>query len=116
MITRSYGLLKPQAHEKRAEQKTGAERTALLKQALGYCLDVVYGDGTILRDGERPDPIWAQRAMEKAFDLADALQAWSQEVNIYMRLTNTVWPLLDPSMQKRAAKAFENLEREKASH
>ena len=96
-----------------AEQKTGVEQTTLLKQALSNCLDVVYG--TILRDDERLDPIWTQRAGVRAFELAEKMQAWSQAANIYMRLTNSVWPLLDTSMQQRAAKALENLEREKAS-
>jgi tetratricopeptide (TPR) repeat protein len=91
-----------------ADQKTGEARTALLKQALSNCLDVVY-----VGDGERLDPSLRQKAAEKAFDLADALQAWSQAVNIYMRLTNSVWPLTDPSMQKRVTNAFENLRREK---
>jgi hypothetical protein len=32
-----------------------------------------------------------------------------------MRLTNSVWPQLPAPYQKRALKAFENLEREKAN-
>jgi hypothetical protein len=56
-----------------------------------------------------------QKAAEKAFELAETLQAWSQAANIYMRLTNSVWPLTDPSMRKRATNVFENLEREKQS-
>jgi TolA-binding protein len=94
-----------------AEQKTGEARTALLKQALSNSLDVVYG--TILRDGERRDRSWTQKTAEKALELAEALQAWSQAANIYMRLTNSVWPLTDPAMQKRATNIFENLKREK---
>jgi hypothetical protein len=50
----------------------------------------------------------------KAFDLADSLQAWSQEVRLYERLTNSIWPQLPAQLVKRAAKARENLEREKA--
>ena len=97
-----------------AEQKTGAEKTALLKAALSNCLDVVYG--TMLREAdERLDPFWKKEAGMKAFDLAEALEAWSQEINIYMRLTNSVWSQLPASYQKRASKAFENLEREKSS-
>jgi hypothetical protein len=97
-----------------AEQKTGAERTALLKQALSNCLDVVYG--TIQRTNEERDLKWTKEAGMRAFVLADELQAWSQVVSIYMRLTNTVWPILPAPYQRRAAKAFENLEREKSSH
>ena len=102
--------------DKWAEQKTGAEQTALLKQALSNCLDVVYGNKVILRDdNEKLDPKWTMTAGMKAFDLAERLQAWSQQANIYMRLTNSVWPQLPASYQKRAANAFENLEREKAN-
>ena len=96
-----------------AEQKAGAEQTALLKQALSNCLDVVYG--RILRDDENLDPFWTKEAGVRAFDLAEELQAWSQMANIYVRLTNSVWPQLPAPYQRRAAKAFENLEREKAS-
>jgi outer membrane protein assembly factor BamD (BamD/ComL family) len=99
--------------DKWAEQKAGAEQTALLKQALSNCLEVVYG--TILNDGERPNPEWTKKAGMKAMDLAEELQAWSQETNIYMRLTNSVWPQLPAPYQKKAAKAFENLEREKVN-
>src|SRR5664279_3960233 len=81
-----------------AEQKAGEPRTALLKQALSNCLDVVYGSKDLLRDDERPDPSSIQKAAEKAFELAETLQAWSQAANIYMRLTNSVWPLTDPSI------------------
>ncbi|MGO8931431.1 MAG: tetratricopeptide repeat protein [Limisphaerales bacterium] len=104
-----------------AEQKTGETRTALLKQALSNCLDVVYGN--ILRDDEQPDASSSlaqkvgekafEKVAEKAFELAEALQAWSQAANIYMRLTNSVWPVLDPSLRNRATNVFENLKREK---
>ena len=97
-----------------AEQKAGETRTALLKQALSNCLDVVYGNN-ILRDDERLDQNLKQKAAERAFELAETLQAWSQAANIYMGLTNSVWPLTDPSMRKRATNVFENLEREKQS-
>jgi hypothetical protein len=97
-----------------AQQKTGAERTALLKQALSNSLDVVYG--TIRATNELPDGKWTKEAGMKAFDLAEDLQAWSQVVSIYMRLTNDVWPILPAPYQRRATNAFENLERERSSH
>jgi TolA-binding protein len=93
-----------------ADQKTGEVRTALLKQGLSNCLDVVYG--SILRDNERLDLAVTQEVGEKALDLAEALQVWSPAASIYMRLTN-MWPLLDPSLRKRATNIFEHLEREK---
>ena len=96
-----------------AGQKTGEARITLLKQALSNCLDVVYG--RILRDdNERLDPFWTKEAGMKAFDLAEELQAWSQAVLFYQRLTNSVWPHMPASLEKRAAKAQENLERQKA--
>ena len=97
-----------------AEQKTGKERTALLEKALDHCLDVVYGNGKILGDDEWLDQFWTKEAGVKAFDLADSLQAWAQEVRLYERLTNSIWPQLPALLVKRAAKARENLEREKA--
>jgi hypothetical protein len=96
-----------------AEQKTGAEQTALLKAALSNCLDVVYGELPFELD-ERLDPFWTKAAAMKGFDLAWELKAWSQAASIYMRLTNNVWPQLPASLEKRALKALENLEREKS--
>jgi hypothetical protein len=99
-----------------ADQKAGKERTALLEQALNHCLDVVYGNISVLHEGERLDQWWTKEAGVKAFDIADALQAWSQEVGLYQRLTNSVWPQLDASIVKRFKAAQDKLEREKASH
>ncbi len=97
-----------------AEQKAGPEQTALLRQALSNCLDVFYG--TILRDGEQPDPFMTRKAGIQAFDLAESLQAWSQAIGIYQRLTNSVWPQSPASLAARAARARENLEREKPNY
>jgi TolA-binding protein len=99
--------------EKWAEQKTGKERTTLLDQALSNCVDVVYGT-ILLHDDEQPDPFWTKEAGMKGLELADSLQAWSQEVRLYQRLTNSVWPQLPAALVKRAAKARETLERGKA--
>jgi len=97
-----------------AEQKTGDERTALLKTALSNCLDVVYG--SLLREGEQLDPFWTREAGIEAFSLAEAMQAWSQAASVYQRLTNSVWPQLPASLEKRAWQARENLAREKNGH
>jgi len=83
----------------------------LLQQALDHCLDVVYSK--VLRDDEWLDPFWTKEAAIKAFDLADSLQAWPQEIRLYERLTNSIWPNLPAYLVKRAAKAQENVEREK---
>jgi len=96
-----------------AEQKAGAEQTALLKQALSNCLDVFYGK--FLRDdNEKVDPFWTKEAGMRAFDLAYDLQAWSQAVNLYLRL-QTLWPQMPAALAKKGRKAMENLEREKTS-
>jgi hypothetical protein len=43
------------------------------------------------------------------------MQAWSQAVSVYHRLTNSVWPRMPAYLEKRAQQALENLEREKSS-
>jgi hypothetical protein len=97
-----------------AEQKTGAERTALFNTALSNCLDVVYGN--ILRNAnERLDPFWTKEAGMKALELTEKLQAWSQAANLYMRLTNNVWPLLPAPRDKRVLEELEKLGREELS-
>jgi TolA-binding protein len=101
--------------EKWAQQKTGKERTALLEQALNHCLDVVYGRPEVLHGDEKLHELWTKEAGLKGLDLADALQAWSQEVGLYGQLTNSVWPQLPASVVKRAKEAQEKLDREKAS-
>jgi hypothetical protein len=98
--------------DKWAEQKTGAEQTALLKRALSNCLEVVY-ERVPRNENETPDLKWTKEAGMKAIDIAEELQAWSQLANLYTRLTNSVWPVLPAAYQKKAAKAFENLAREK---
>jgi hypothetical protein len=100
--------------EKWAEQKAGEEGAPLRKQALSNCLDVVYGK--VLRDsGERLDPRWTKEAGIEAFNLAEAMQAWSQVIGIYQRLTNSVWPQMPPSLEEKARRARENLEREQTT-
>jgi hypothetical protein len=100
------------ALEKWAKQKTGAEQTALLNQALEHCADVVYGS-KFLRKDELLDPFWTQKAAQEAFSLAEALQAWPKAASIYTRLTNSIWPLVDPAMLRRATNVFEHLQQEK---
>jgi hypothetical protein len=99
------------ALEKWAKQKTGAEQTTLLKQALDHCADVVLGK--MLRKDELLDPLWTQKAAQEAFSLAEALQAWAQAASIYARLTNSIWPLVDPAMLRRATNVFEHLPQDK---
>ena len=72
--------------------------------------------GSLLREGEQLDPFWTREAGIEAFGLAEAMQAWSQAASVYQRLTNSVWPQLPASLEKRAWQARENLAREKNGH
>ncbi|HOB32687.1 MAG TPA: tetratricopeptide repeat protein, partial [Verrucomicrobiota bacterium] len=71
--------------ERKAEKKSGAEQTALLKEALGHYLDVFVFEGE-LRDGERPDLLWVKEAGLKAAAVAERLQQWQSVEKIYREL------------------------------
>jgi TolA-binding protein len=92
--------------EKQAQQKSGAEQTALLRQALDNYTDVFHG--VILRDGERPSLFWIKKAGLKAADLAEALKEWSIALNICKQLEELL-PQLRASLDKRITNAQEKL-------
>jgi TolA-binding protein len=98
-----------------AEQKSGKDRIALREQALNHCLDVVYNKILIPNTNEQSDLFWTKKAGIEGLDQAHKLQAWSQEISLYQRLTNSVWPQMPASTIKQVAEAQANLEREKAS-
>jgi hypothetical protein len=83
-----------------AEQKSGAEQTALLRQALDQCLDVVRG--TMLLPGEKGDPYWTWFAGEKGLDLAVSLQAWEEAQGLCQEL-GELFPSQRARYQERAA-------------
>lgn len=94
--------------EKQAQQKTGPEQTALLKQALDLYQDVLYQKD--LDEREQPDLFWINKSGQEAARLAEALQEWPQAVKIYERLCRT-FPALRPGLEKKLSKAQENLVR-----
>jgi TolA-binding protein len=97
--------------EKMAQQKTGAEQNALLQSALNLYLDVLYFDKD-LREGEKPDAFWVKEAGLKAARLAESRQEWAQAIKIYERLRDLI-PALGPTLDKKTAKAMEQLARQK---
>lgn len=97
--------------EKQAEQKTGAEQSALLRNALNLYLDVLYF-GKDLREGEKPDPFWVKKAGLEASRLAESRQEWTQAIKIYERLRELM-PALGATLEKKIAKATEQLARSK---
>ncbi len=78
--------------EKAAELKSGAERDALLKKALGQYLNVVYG--TNLK-GKQPSPLYLKLAGRDAGRLAENLGESSAALELYKRLLKEL-----PSMKK----------------
>ncbi len=85
--------------EKMAEPATATNRVALLTLALNQCLDVF--DGSVLRDGEKPDPGWRRDAGIKAAQLAETLQKVPQAIHIYEELCDLV-----PSARMRFEKSI----------
>ena len=98
--------------EKQAEQKTGAEQSALLRSALNLYLDVLYFEKD-LREGEKPDPFWVKKAGLEAARLTESAQEWTQAIKIYERLRELM-PALGPTLDKKAAKAAEQTSRSKS--
>jgi len=96
--------------EKRAEAKTGDERTALLKLARDYYLDVFYEAN--LRDGETRDLFWVKKAGLEAARIAESesFQEWSQAEKFYDRLLRLL-PQMKETLEKKRAKVQAHLER-----
>jgi TolA-binding protein len=95
--------------EKQAEQRPVAERLPLLKSALNYYLDVLYYDKD-LREAEQPNLFWVKKAGLEAARLSESLQDWGQAIKIYSRVRDLL-PAIAPTLEKRTAKARENLAR-----
>lgn len=93
--------------EKQAQQKTGDERTNLLKAAQTNYLDVFYFSKD-LKPEEKPDLFWVKKAGLEAARLMESLGDWSQALGIYERLGSLV-PALRPTLEKKAGRAKENL-------
>jgi TolA-binding protein len=92
------------ALEKKATQVSGTNQTALLEFALNNYLDVLYRDN--LRDDEKEDPFWVQKAGLQAARLVENLGKWQEAVKIYQRLEEEL-PQLRDSLEKKIAAAQE---------
>jgi TolA-binding protein len=90
--------------EKIAATRPPAEQPALFQTARDHYLNVVYG--TNLREGERPDPFWVERAGLAAARLLESLQQWESAVQLYQRLHEQL-AALRPSLEKRIERARE---------
>lgn len=93
--------------ENQAKTKPGAEQSAFYRQALNSYLDVFYY-AKDLRPGEQPDLFWVQKAGLEAARLTETLQDWDQAIKIYEQLRQLV-PALRPSLDRKLARANENL-------
>jgi TolA-binding protein len=95
--------------EKQAEPKGPIERLPLIKAALNEYLNVLYFDKD-LREGEKPNLFWVRKAGLEAARLSESLQDWAQAIKLYERLRDLL-PAIAPTLEKRSAKAKENLAR-----
>ena len=95
------------ALEAQAQHLTGEEQNALLKLALNHYLDVFYYEKN-LRDGERPDLFWVKKAGLEAARVAEAMQDWTQAMNLYRRLEGLLPPLKE-LLERKIQKAQEHL-------
>jgi tetratricopeptide (TPR) repeat protein len=79
--------------EKMADQASDADRAVLLEAALQNFLAVFYYE-KLLRDGEKPDPFWTQKAgIEAAALLAEKLKRRPEAISLYRRLQEMFPPL-----------------------
>jgi tetratricopeptide (TPR) repeat protein len=99
-------VLKKQAED---PEKTSAEQTTLLKQALDRYLDIFYPENMLL-PGEKPDPFWIKQAGLEAASLAETLHQWPQAIAIYQRLQEWLPPLRS-KLEKNIQKCREQSER-----
>ena len=100
-----------QVLEKSARAGAPVDRDSLLKKALNSYENVVYQ--TNLRPGEKPDLFAVERAGLDAARLAEELKLWEHALRLYDRLSSEL-PPLQRTLEKRKAKASENLAREKS--
>jgi TolA-binding protein len=82
-----------------ADQKSGSEQAALLRQALDQCLDVARG--TLLGPNEKGDPNLTLRAGDMGIGLAESLQAWPEAISLCQELSK-LFPSLSARYQDRA--------------
>jgi len=100
--------------EKLAQPKTGPERTLLLELARDYCLEVFYGQSNIVRDDEKPDLWWTQKAGLEAAGFAEKLSDWGRAIEVYRQLKEK-FPPLRAALDKKILRAEENDRSQKIS-
>jgi len=83
---------------------------ALLKDAFDHYYNLVRDKA--LREGEKADPFWFEKAGLAAGRLAEELNQWEVAVNIYSRLLQ-VLPQLRATLEKKIEKASEQLRPQK---
>jgi hypothetical protein len=86
--------------EKQAALKTGTEQTEALNKALDQYVDAFYQG---LNASEKPSPLWTKKSGLAAAQLAETLQKWQLEINLYKELKNLI-PVLAPVCEKKIAK------------
>ena len=86
--------------EKQAAQKTGTNQIAALNLALDQYVDAFYQG---LNDPEKPSPLWTKKSGLAAAQLAETLQKWQLEINLYKELKGLI-PVLAPVCEKKIAK------------
>lgn len=96
--------------EAKAAGKTGAERNALLKEALEDYLNAFWFERD-LRPGEPNDFFWTQNAGWEAARLAETLDQWTQAVNVYRQIQTlpNLSAQFQATLEKRIARAREHL-------
>jgi TolA-binding protein len=91
-------------------KKAPDEQKVLRNMALTHFTNVIYGNN--LRDHEQSDPVSVKDAGLEAAKLAEDLGQWAQARQIYQRLLKSM-PPLQSYLEKKIAKADENLLQEK---
>ena len=89
-----------------ADNKSTAERADLLKAAFEYYFAILIGQN--LRDGEKSDPSWIEKAGFAAARLKEAQGEWQVALNVYQRMLGIeeLAPLR-PRLQDKINKAKE---------
>jgi hypothetical protein len=89
-----------------ADNKTTTDRADLLKAAFEHYFVILIGQN--LRDGERPDPGWIEKAGFAAARLKEAQGEWQVALNVYQRMLEIeqLAPLR-PRLQDKLNKAKE---------
>ena len=90
--------------EKQAALKTGAEQTALMKDALRQYVTTFNED---LDDPDGPSALWIKKSGMAAGQVAESLQQWDVAGKIYDQLKHLL-PMLAPTLDKKIAKAAEH--------